>query len=59
MKRLLMVAFVLSAVITTLSVSLWLTHMEAVALKHETDRWAVIEDVKRERMTVEPISDEL
>ena len=29
------------------------------ALKHETDRWAVIEDVNGDRMAVEPVSDEV
>lgn len=59
MKRLLTVAVVLCTVITALGVSLWLGNMEALALKHETERWAVIEDIKGDRMAVEPVSDEV
>jgi hypothetical protein len=36
----------------------WMSYVDALnAVKHETNRWAVIQDVNGDKMAVEPISD--
>lgn len=45
-------------VIFVLSVAVWTSYVEGLnALKHETNRWAVIEDVNGDKMAAEPSSD--
>jgi len=49
-------AIIMVAVI--LSVAVWANYVDSLnAVKHETNRWAVIEDINRDRMAVEPIDD--
>lgn len=57
MKRLVVTVAVLALVITVAGVLVWNYLDELYALKHETDRWAVIEDVNGDRIVVEPASD--
>ena len=47
-------------VIAVLSIVVWSNHLDYLnQVKHETDRWAVIEDVNRDRIAVEPTSDNI
>ncbi|MFH1821770.1 MAG: hypothetical protein ABH852_04955 [Methanobacteriota archaeon] len=55
MKRSVFAAIILGM---TFSAALaMLNYSDTDALKHDTDRWAVIEDVNGDRMAVEPTSD--
>jgi len=59
MKKLI-VAFVALAMILVLSGVLAWSYMDRMsALKHETGRWAVIEDVNGDVLAVEPANDEV
>jgi len=57
MKRLLVAAVLLIVVAVSLGTVVWLNYVQNVALKHETDRWAVIEDVEGNRIAVETTDD--
>ena len=57
MKKLVVTVVVLALVIPVAGVLVWDYLDELYALKHETDRWAVIEDVNDDRIVVEPESD--
>ena len=57
MKKLVVTVVVLALVIPVAGVLVWDYLDELYALKHETDRWAVIEDVNDDHIVVEPESD--
>jgi len=60
MKKWYVAVAVLITVVVILSVAVWANYVDALnAVKHETNRWAVIEDVNEDRMAVEPISDHI
>ena len=60
MKKLILVSIVLTIAIAALGVVFLINYMrELDALKHETDRWAVIKDVRGDRIAVETVSDEV
>jgi len=61
MKRLHMaVAVIIVVVVVILSVAVWANYVDSLnAVKHETNRWAVIEDSNGDRMAVEPIDDHI
>jgi len=47
-------------VVLILSAAVWARYVDSLnAVKHETNRWAVIEDFNGDRMAVEPISDHI
>jgi len=57
MKKWHVAVVVLSLVVVATGVGVWVTYVDFLsALKHETNRWAVIEDVNGDRMAVEPSS---
>jgi len=44
-------------IVSVLGVTVWANHADYLnAVKHETNRWAVIEDVNGDKMAVEPVS---
>jgi len=50
-------AAVLILVVVVLSTAVWAIYVDSLnAVKHETSRWAVIQDVNGDRMAVEPVS---
>jgi len=52
------VAVSMGLAIIVFGVSVWVDYVDRLnEVKHETSRWAVIEDVNGDRMAVEPISD--
>jgi hypothetical protein len=52
------VAAILIGLILVFGVAVWLRYVDTLnALKHETKRWAVIEDRNGYRIAVEPVSD--
>jgi len=52
------VAVIIVVVVVILSVAVWANYVDSLnAVKHETNRWAVIEDSNGDRMAVEPIDD--
>jgi len=54
------VAVLLVVVVIALSVAVWANYVDYLnAVKHDTNRWAVIEDVNEDKMAVEPISDHI
>jgi len=58
MKRWHVAVAVLMCVVVALGAAVWASYVDAQnAVKHDTDLWAVIEDVNGDRMAVEPISD--
>ena len=58
MKRRLMTVAVLTSVVVVLGVAVWATYVDLLnQVKHETNRWAVLEDGNGDRVAVEPISD--
>jgi len=57
MKKLVVTVAVLALVITVAGVLVWSYLDELDALKHETGRWIVIEEVNGDRIVVEPVSD--
>lgn len=60
MKRRLIAVAVLTSVVVVLGVAVWATYVDLLnQVKHETNRWAVIEDGKEGRIAVEPISDHI
>jgi len=58
-------AYVATALLTILAVSalsatIWTRHLEELStLKHDTNRWAVIQDVNGDSMAVEPVDGEV
>jgi len=55
-----MAGIVLTVAIAALGVVILINYMmEPDSLKHETDRWAVIKDVRGDRIAVETVSDEV
>jgi len=47
-------------VVVILSAAVWAKYVDSLnAVKHETNRWAVIEDFNGDRMAVEPVSDHI
>ena len=60
MKRRFMAVAVLTSVVVVLGVAVWATYVDLLnQVKHETNRWAVIEDGNGGRIAVEPISDRI
>jgi hypothetical protein len=61
MKRWYVAAAVLvGVIIVAIVASLWASYLDLLsAVRHETNRWAVIEDVNQDRMAVEPTSDHI
>lgn len=57
MKKLLAAVVLLTVVAVGLGAVVWLSYVQSTALKHETNRWAVIEDVNGNRMAVETTND--
>lgn len=58
MKRLHIAFAVLMFAVVVIGVSVWAVYLDSLsALKHDTNRWAVIHDVNGDRMAVEPVSD--
>jgi len=58
MKRWHIAVPVLTGLIVVLGAAIWASYFDSLnAVKHETNRWAVIEDVNGDRMAVEPVSD--
>jgi len=58
MKRWYIVAVALTIVAAVAGAMVWANYVDVQnALKHETNRWAVIQDVNGDRMAVEPVSD--
>jgi len=59
MKKLHIVSVILIAAILVIGVFIWVNYLEELStLKHETNRWAVIEDINGDLMAVEPASNE-
>lgn len=57
MKRWHLAAIVIVAIVV-LSVAVWAVYVDYLnAMRHETNRWAVIEDTNGDKIVVEPISD--
>jgi len=58
MKRwLLTVVVLIGVIVSALGVTVWANYVDYLnAVKHETNRWAVIEDVNGDKMAVEPVS---
>ena len=60
MKRRLIAVAVLTSVVVVLGVAVWATYVDLLnQVKHETNRWAVMEDGNGGRIAVEPISDHI
>ena len=60
MKKLYVVVIALTVATLVIFASFLMNYWSILkALKHETDRWAVIEDVNGDRITVEPVRDEV
>ena len=58
MKRWHILAAVIIALVIVLSTAIGMRYFDSLsATKHETDRWAAIEDVDGNRMAVEPTND--
>jgi len=57
MKKLVITIAVFALVITVAGALVWRYLDELHAVKHETERWAVIEDVNGDHIAVEPASD--
>jgi len=52
--------FVAMVAVAALAITIWTRYMDELStLKHETSRWAVIQDVNGDRMAVEPTRDEV
>ncbi len=53
-------AVLIGLFVVVVGVSAWASYVDSLnAIKHETSRWAVIEDVNGDRMAVEPESDQI
>ena len=61
MKRLYVaIALLIIVAVAALGVTIWTRYLEELsALKHDTNRWAVIQDTNRDRMSVEPVGDDI
>jgi len=60
MKRWHMAVAVVIVVVVVLGVAVWADYVDSLnAVKHETNRWAVITDVNGDRIAVEPSSDQV
>lgn len=61
MKRLYVaIALLIIVAVAALGVTIWTSYLEELsALKHDTNRWAVIQDTNRDRMSVEPVGDDI
>jgi len=54
------IAFLTTMTVAALGIVIWTRYLDELSvLKHDTNRWAVIQDVNRDRMAVEPLSDEV
>ena len=59
-KRYVAVAVFVTMVFVILGVAVWANYVDSLnAVKHDTNRWAVIEDSNGDRMAVEPIDDHI
>lgn len=57
MKKWFVVVAVAMAIVVVAGVVVWTSYVDiSRAVKHETSRWAVIEDVNRDRIAAEPLS---
>lgn len=60
MKKWYMAVAIIIGAIVILSLAVWTNYVDlSTAVKHETNRWAVIEDVNGDRIAVEPIDDHI
>ncbi len=60
MKRWHMAVAIIALVAVVLSFAVWATYVDLLnQVKHDTNRWAVIEDVNGDRIAVEPVSDHI
>ncbi|MFQ5621581.1 MAG: hypothetical protein ACE5FT_07135 [Candidatus Nanoarchaeia archaeon] len=60
MKKIHIIGFILITAVLVIGAFFWIGYLRTQsALKHETDRWAVIEDVNGDRIAVEPVSSEV
>jgi len=58
MRKWFIAAAIVVGVIVVLSLAVWANYRDlSSAVKHETNRWAVLEDVNGDRMAVEPVDD--
>jgi len=54
------VAVLIGMIVVVFGVAAWTSYVDSLhAVKHETNRWAVIEDVNGDKMAVEPISNRI
>jgi len=60
MKRWHVAVAALISVMVVISVAVWANYVDSLnAVRHETNRWAVIVDVNGDRMAVEPINNDV
>jgi len=60
MKKWYMAVAIIIGAIVVVSVAVWANYVDlSNTVRHETNRWAVIEDVNGDRMAVEPIDDHI
>nr|MDO8132619.1 hypothetical protein [Candidatus Njordarchaeum guaymaensis] len=60
MKKLHIIGIVTVLAASVLGAFLWISYSDMMfELRHDTDRWAVIEDREGSRMAVEPMNDEI
>ncbi|RLI44705.1 hypothetical protein DRO69_06755 [Candidatus Bathyarchaeota archaeon] len=60
MKNLVITGIALTMIIGLSGAVIWMNQIgKSNPLKHDTDRWAVIEDINRDRIAVETVSDEV
>ena len=60
MRRLYIIGIVALLVVSGLGAFLWMSYSDMMfALRHDTNRWAVIADTEGSRMAVEPVNDEV
>jgi len=60
MKKWGIAAAIVIGAIVFLSLAVWANYRDlSNAVKHETNRWAVLEDVNGDRMAVEPVDDHI
>jgi len=58
MRKWFIAAAIVVGAIVVLSLAVWANYRDlSNAVKHETNRWAVVEDVNGDRMAVEPVDD--
>jgi len=59
LKRWLVGAAVLTIIVAAIGVAVWMNHVDTLkTLKHETNRWAVIQDVNGDKIAVEPVNND-